>query len=159
MSKLRLFVLALASLFVVSTAHAGTFAEAVVAFDLGSGLASGFTNAATVRGVPTSSANPFNPAFRSTQLLSIGAGGYLTVQFSTPIANDPGQPYGLDFLIFGNSGCDHERQLFRRRHHRRLDLRNQSWVDARVRDSGQRDLLSVESVSSAGGRRIVPDRR
>jgi hypothetical protein len=104
MSKLRLFVLALASLFVVSKIHAAGFADAVIAYDLGSGFASGFTNASTVLGAPASNLNPFSPAFRNTQLLSIGAGGYLTVQFSTPIANDPGNPYGLDFSIFGNSG-------------------------------------------------------
>jgi hypothetical protein len=103
MSKLRLFVLAVASLFAVSTTRAG-FADAVIAYDLGSGFASGFTNASTVLGAPTISANPFSPAFRNTQLLSIGAGGYLTVQFLTPIANDPGNPYGLDFSIFGNAG-------------------------------------------------------
>lgn len=103
MKKVRSFVLALASLFVVSTSHAG-FADAVIDYNLGSGFASEFTNASTVLGAPTASANPFSPAFRNTQLLSVGAGGHLTVQFSTPIANDPGNPYGLDFVIFGNAG-------------------------------------------------------
>lgn len=103
MKKVRSFVLAVASLFIVSTSQAG-FADAVIDYNLGSGFAGGFTNASTVLGAPTVSANPFSPAFRNTQLLSVGAGGYLTVQFSTPIANDPGNPYGLDFSIFGNSG-------------------------------------------------------
>jgi hypothetical protein len=103
MKKVRSFVLAFASLFVVSNSPAG-FADAVIDYNLGSGFASGFTNASTVLGAPAVSVNPFSPAFRNTQLLSIGAGGYLTVQFSTPIANDPGNPYGLDFLIFGNTG-------------------------------------------------------
>jgi hypothetical protein len=103
MKKVHLLVLAFASLSAISKTHAG-FADAVVSYDLGSGFASGFTNTSTVLGVPTASVNPFSPAFRNTQLLSIGAGGYLTVQFSTPIANDAGNPYGLDFLIFGNSG-------------------------------------------------------
>lgn len=104
MSKLRWFVLAVSSLFVVPTTHASGFADAVVAYDPGSGFASGFTNASTVLGAPTVSANPFSPAFRNTQLLSLGAGGNLTIQFSAPIANDRGHPYGIDFLIFGNAG-------------------------------------------------------
>jgi hypothetical protein len=103
MKKVRLFLLALASLFVVSASRAG-FADAVLEYHLGSGFANGFTNASTVLGAPITTANPFSPAFRNTQLLSIGAGGYLTVQFSTPILNDAENPYGLDFMIFGNSG-------------------------------------------------------
>src|SRR5688572_17832556 len=99
MSKLRLSVLAITSLFVLPTIRAAGFADAVISYNLGSGSANGFTNAATVLGAPTSTANPFSPAFRNTQLLSIGVGGYLTVQFFTPIANDPGNPYGLDFTI------------------------------------------------------------
>src|SRR6267142_585389 len=103
MKKVRSFVLALASLFVVSTTHAG-FADAVIDYNLGSGFASGFTNTSTVLGAPTASANPFSPAFRNTQLLSLGAGGSVTVRFDTPIQNDSAHPYGLDFTVFGNSG-------------------------------------------------------
>jgi hypothetical protein len=103
MKKIRLYLLACASLFVISKTRAG-FADAVIDYNLGSGFAIGFTNASTVLGAPTVSANPFSPAFRNTQLLSIGAGGYLTVQFSTPILNDAANPYGLDFMIFGNAG-------------------------------------------------------
>jgi len=57
-----------------------------------------------LRWCSTSGVNPFSPAFRNTQLVSLGSGGSLTLQFFTPILNDPGHPYGLDFLIFGNSG-------------------------------------------------------
>jgi hypothetical protein len=103
MKKVGLFVLALAS-FVVSAPRVAGFADAVIDYNLGSGFASGFTNASTVLGSPTVSANPFSPAFRNTQLLSVGAGGYLTVQFFAPIVNDADNPYGLDFLIFGNTG-------------------------------------------------------
>jgi len=103
MKKVRLFLLAAASSFVAFTVKAG-FADAVVSYDPGSGFASGFINTSTVLGPPTTSANPFSPAFRDTQLLSLGAGGFLTVQFSSPIANDPQNSFGLDFLIFGNAG-------------------------------------------------------
>jgi hypothetical protein len=103
MKKVRLVLLAYASMVLVSNTHAG-FADAVISYDLGTGYASGFTNTSAVLGAPTVSANPFSPAFRNTQLLSVGAGGYLTVQFSTPILNNAANAYGLDFLIFGNAG-------------------------------------------------------
>lgn len=37
-------------------------------------------------------------------MVSIGAGGSLTVQFATPILNDSSNPFGLDFIVFGNTG-------------------------------------------------------
>src|SRR5881394_142612 len=61
MSKLRLLMLAVASLFLVSTIRATRFADSVIAYDLGSGSASGFTNASTVLGAPASTVNPFSP--------------------------------------------------------------------------------------------------
>ena len=103
MKKVCLFVLGLASLFRNSAAHAA-FADAVVSYDAGSGAASGYNNVSTVLGPPTATADPFAPPFRNTQLLSIGVGGHLTVQFLSPIANDAGNPFGMDFLLFGNSG-------------------------------------------------------
>src|SRR5882724_1900632 len=104
MFKLPIWALALAGASLVSTACADTFADAVIDYTSGTGFAAGFTNPAVVLGAPTSTANPFSPAFRNTQLLSLGAGGSLTVRFDTPIQNDSTHPYGLDFTVFGNSG-------------------------------------------------------
>lgn len=103
MKKIRLLPLAFASAFVVST-QASDFADAVVAYAPGSGAASGFNNPATALGAPAGNLNPFSPAFRNTQLVSLGAGGSLTLQFFTPIQNDPAHAFGLDFEIFGNAG-------------------------------------------------------
>ena len=34
----------------------------------------------------------------------MGTGGSITLQFNTPIQNNPGNPFGLDFIIFGHAG-------------------------------------------------------
>src|SRR6266478_667786 len=104
MFKLPFWALAIAGASLVSTIHADTFADAVIAYNPGAGFAAGFTNPPVALGAPTSTANPFSPAFRNTQLLSLGAGGSVTVRFDTPIQNDSAHPYGLDFTVFGNSG-------------------------------------------------------
>ncbi len=44
-----------------------------------------------------------NSAFRSFEIVSIGIGGHLTLTFDHPVQDDPCNPYGIDFIIFGNS--------------------------------------------------------
>ena len=46
---------------------------------------------------------PVYPAFRAFELVSTGAGGRLIVKFDRPVTNDPRNPYGVDFIIFGNA--------------------------------------------------------
>ena len=43
------------------------------------------------------------PAFRSFELVTIGNGGELIVKFNCPVADDINNPYGIDFIVFGNS--------------------------------------------------------
>lgn len=96
MLKIQLRALAIAGAFIVSYAKADGFADSVINYNTGTGFSSGFTNSPVVLGSQTSSATPFAPAFRNTQLLSIGTGGSLTVKFDAPIQNDPSHPYGCD---------------------------------------------------------------
>jgi hypothetical protein len=114
MSKLRLSVPAVASLFAVSTTRAG-FADAVISYDLGSGFAGSFTNVSTVLGAPTVSANPFSPAFRNTQLLSIGAGGYLTVQSEIDGFAAVPEPSTMDLALLATAAVAATRWALRRR--------------------------------------------
>jgi hypothetical protein len=110
MLKVRLSVLALAS--VVVSSHAGDFgfADSVVSYEPGVGYVMQFTNPAVALGKP-STVNPygentdvFDPPYGTNQIVSIGAGGSLTVEFETPILNHPHNRFGIDFIIFGNTG-------------------------------------------------------
>ena len=108
MFNVRVSALALASLFVVSTLNA-QYADSVIAYSPGSGVNPTFTDPTRALGAPTTfigyqNADPFNPPFLNSDLVSVGAGGSLTMQFSAPIPNDATHAFGLDFIIFGNSG-------------------------------------------------------
>jgi hypothetical protein len=98
-------VLALAGLFVMSTTVHAQFADSVLSYSSGTGFAAGFINASAALGSPAlgSSVTPYAAPFSKTQLVSIGAGGEITLQMDSPILNTPANPYGLDFIIFANS--------------------------------------------------------
>jgi hypothetical protein len=103
MKKVRL-ALALASLFAVPTFTRAQYADAVISYNSGAGFAAGYTNAAAALGAPAlgGSVTPFAPPFAKSQLVSIGAGGEITLHLSTPIVNDPSDPYGVNFILFAN---------------------------------------------------------
>src|SRR5439155_2840503 len=111
MLKIQLSVLALASSLFSFTAQA-QYAEAVVSYVPGVGFSPGFTNPAAALGEPSritpgtfgGPVDPFDPPYLASQLVSIGAGGSLTVKFSRPVLNHPRNRFGIDFIIFGNSG-------------------------------------------------------
>jgi len=110
MKKISLFVLALASLVINSHAAKTNFAARVVSYNPGVGFADGYTNTSAVLGEPSrinpfsDAVEPFNPPYGKEQVLSIGEGGSLTVQFDKPVHNVPSKAFKLDFIIFGNSG-------------------------------------------------------
>jgi hypothetical protein len=97
--------LALASACNIPCTGFGQFASSVIAYERGTGFASNFTNANAALGAPASgsSVTPYAPPFSTSQIVSIGAGGFLTLQLGTPITDDPSHPFGVDFLVFGNS--------------------------------------------------------
>jgi hypothetical protein len=103
--KKTCWMLASASLFVTLTSF-GQFADTVLSYNPGTGFATGFTNATAALGAPSSgsSITPFAPAFQKSQIVSIGAGGSLTLHLSAPIVHASSNPFGIDFMVFGNSG-------------------------------------------------------
>lgn len=94
------------------------YAQSVVSYNSGTGFATEFgtglpfTLTSSALGEPSrvtpgqfgGPVDPFNPPYLREQVLSIGAGGHLIVQFENPIVNNPANFFGMDFLIYGNSG-------------------------------------------------------
>lgn len=113
MKKLLFVSLALAGgLFVSTTTHA-QFASSVVAYNQGGGAVDPtYNDPSAALGAPSQvtpglfggPVDPFDPPYLTSQIVGIGAGGSLTLQFNTPIKNNGGNPFGLDFIIFGHAG-------------------------------------------------------
>src|SRR5689334_19475295 len=84
------------------------FADSVVSYVPGSGASAPYNNPTTALGSPTvfigyQDSDPFNPPYDPAHVVSVGAGGSLTVHLSMPVSNVP-HPYGIDFMIYGNAG-------------------------------------------------------
>jgi len=96
---------AIAGVFLCPFIAQAQFASGVISYNPGSGFSPNFTNSSAALGAPASGSGitPFAPPFSTGQIVSIGAGGSLTLQFNTPILNSPADPYGIDMMIFGNS--------------------------------------------------------
>ena len=107
----RLFVLALGGKLLVASLSA-QFAGTVTGYTPGTDFSASYTNPISALGEPSlvtpgmfgGPVDPFNSPYLGSQLVSIGAGGSLMLEFNTPISNNPANPYGLDFIIFGNAG-------------------------------------------------------
>ncbi len=94
------------------------FATEVISYTPGTGIATEFgtglpyDQTSAVLGEPSrltpgqfgGPVDPLAPPYTRDQLLSVGAGGSLTVKFSAPVGNDPLHPFGIDFQIFGSAG-------------------------------------------------------
>ncbi|HYE32889.1 MAG TPA: PEP-CTERM sorting domain-containing protein [Methylomirabilota bacterium] len=98
-------------------AQAQNTANAVLNYNPGVGFATefgtgaGYTNSSAALGLPTqttpppfaSPVTPYNPAYGAQNLVSIGQGGTITLALSQPVENRTDH-FGLDFIIFGNTG-------------------------------------------------------
>ena len=93
---------------------ADPWADAVLQFDPGVGGAAGYDNPTTALGPPTRLTgqgtgspmvvSPFSPAWMPDEIVSLGAGGSITLTFATPIADASQNPFGIDLIVFGNAG-------------------------------------------------------
>ena len=79
------------------------YADTVVSYTPGTGINTSFENSSAALGAPAPAATITAPAFGNTEIVGVGNGGELTVEFNTPITNDPANHAGgMDFTIFGN---------------------------------------------------------
>ncbi len=112
MKKYQLLSLAVAGALFVPLVTVAQYADAVVSYTPGTGYQPGFNTPGSALGEPSrvtpgtfgGPVDPFNPPYLSSQVVSLGTGGSVTVQFFSPILNRPGNPFGLDFNVFGNAG-------------------------------------------------------
>jgi len=110
MKIIRFTSLALAGSLIVGVSVQAQYADAVVSYTPGSGINPNFTNANAALGAPSpvnpfgESVDPFDPPYGTNQVVSLGAGGSLTLHLDTPVVNDPSHPFGIDFIVFGNAG-------------------------------------------------------
>ena len=91
---------------------ASDFANNVLSYVAGSNPANGFTNPLVALGPPErftgegfapGAVTPFHPCFSTNEIVSIGAGGQLTLGFDPPLRDQANNPFGIDFIVFGNS--------------------------------------------------------
>lgn len=89
------------------------FADSVVGYTPGADVPSGFDDPLAALGAPTrvtspsspfgGAVTPFQGAFGAGEVVTVGRGGQLTVEFDEPVLDDPGNPFGIDLLVFGNA--------------------------------------------------------
>jgi hypothetical protein len=89
---------------------ADPWADSILDWSPGSGGSPGFDDPTTTLGSPTRttfdgvSVTPFYPAWGVDEMVSIGAGGFISLRFDEPVLDDPNNPHGIDLLLFGNTG-------------------------------------------------------
>lgn len=92
---------------------ADPWADQVMSYSAGSNPEFGYEKYASALGSPTrisgvsqgfpAPVTPFAAAWVNDEVVSVGAGGHLTVRFDEPIRDLATNPYGVDLLIFGNA--------------------------------------------------------
>ncbi len=84
---------------------------------------------------------PVAPAFRRSEIMTIGPGGHLIIKFDHPVANDRNNPHGIDLIIFGNA--------------RQLMGMGQTWTNGNPEDTTVTGSIYAEpatvAVSQTGG--------
>ena len=85
------------------------YADSVTSYNAGTGVSAAYKTSANALGAPITGldgSTPYSityPVYKGANMVGVGNGGELTVQFNTPITNDAADHAGgMDFTIFGN---------------------------------------------------------
>ena len=108
----HLLLLIAAGWFPFTQSMLAQFADAVADYRPGTGVIAAFAHPASALGEPSrftpgtfgGPVDVFDAAFLSNQVVSMGPGGSLTLEFRNPIRSDASHPFGIDFILFGNAG-------------------------------------------------------
>jgi hypothetical protein len=112
----RLSALVAVSFLVLSAGSSNAqdpWADEVVSYTSGVLASPSYANSNTAVGSPArytgdaqfnGAVTPFSPPWIENQIVGVGVGGSLVMRFDEPVTDDPLNPYGIDLLIFGNSG-------------------------------------------------------
>lgn len=102
------------SMGVTSEILANPYASSVVSYTAGTTPVAGYTSPTVALGEPERMTGEgfgipgvvsmFNPPFGTDELVSIGEGGQITLEFNTPILDSPANLFGADFILFTNAG-------------------------------------------------------
>jgi hypothetical protein len=96
-----------------STSASDPWADSVHDYIPGSNPVAGYSQPLTALGSPErftgegvypGAVTIFNPSWGFDEIVSIGAGGQLTLRFDEPVLDDPTNLYGVDLIVFGNAG-------------------------------------------------------
>jgi len=128
-------------------ALANPFASTLISYDAGSNPTVGYSDALTALGSPErftgegifpGGVTPFNPSWGTDELVSIGSGGHLTLGFDAEITNSASNAFGIDLIVFSNSGF--------------IDT---SWSDADPSNDGSGLVGPNPSIFGAGGEATI----
>lgn len=108
-----LFVACAVAAAVCVPAFGTPFAASVVSYRPGSNVPVGYDSPLAALGAPSvdtaawpsgrEPVTPFTSAWEPSQVVTIGAGGELVVAFDHDVKNNPGNPFGIDLIVFGNA--------------------------------------------------------
>jgi hypothetical protein len=99
---------------IVFSLFTSPWADTVISFDEGIGGSPGYNAPEAALGEPSrftgegvwpGVVSPFNAPWLADEIVSIGRSGSIVISFSEPVTDNTANPWGIDLIVFGNSGC------------------------------------------------------